>query len=460
MEDLITKIALDYVKKASFEGAPLPELIKLSKMLAKSVPSMDPKTVAYGTYATYRFMANHEPWVKDLHKAFLKQYRLNFIEWMRFALVKRANVGGGGSGIKKVQNGLADFVESIPAILEGKSSPNMSKYLPKTEYFIPKVMDPLGKKITSVVRKDADKAGLVDQGKPFQLQWDSQAKVLYLPYSRETLKNTNQFLSDGFQKDYKNHRWVYPGKAIPKRLEKWFGLPARNGDISEWYFDTWLPQNIDRFTKVFSDFARNKQSSYRLNFTQQGEKVSVKFLRKIDTASAAIEELRYRYTNRSGRGEWLKAMDLYIDLVRHKSSNMGLMLILDRLNNLQHSNGLFMDHFPVAIKRWYLSFLNAKMNAPQGELVKFIPDRDVKNLLAELNHYLMDEKTQLPGYQQAPAKQEYQDQGKDLPVDLTWRKKKYPRKPGTKQVDRFDPKVQKGLNVLRRHENPSVYPGG
>jgi len=449
--------------EAGFEGAPYGELLDIMKFLSGQAGSMDPKSVAYGTYATAG-MPGGDSW--PLHKSLLLAYRKNLIEWMNHALVKRANMGGGGSGIKKVEKGLAKFVESIPAILMGKARPELSAYLPDTEYFIADRLDPIGNKILSVVRKAATDAGILGNRqvagrRKFRVFWDDRRKQWFIPFDRNTYGAYDQLRDDGFYASRQRKRWEFPDKRLPSGIYRLYDVvepraaepesPADVGVLGEWFFNEWLPGNIARFTKVFSDYARGKNSSYAIIFTASGDKVKVKFKRDIKTPADAVEELRYRYTNKHGREEWLKVMDLFIKLTGHTTPNQALMVLIDRINGLQHSNGLFMEHFPSAAKSWYPKFLNAKFNTKDPEtLAKFIPDRDLKNLLMEMAHHT-DDKFRAPGWQDRPpegALQQVNPHADDDP-GINWRSRGYPAYKGAPTLDRDDPAIQRNLRKLR-----------
>lgn len=478
----LLRVAVDKRKRADFEGAPFHELLAVAKMLSRQVSSMDPKSVAYGTYVAAAFTGSKKDWVHALQKSLLLAYRKNLIEWMEHALVKRANLGGGGSGIKKVEKGLAAFAEAVPDIVQGKGSDKLSDYLPDTEYFVSKLLDPIGTKIINVVRSDAEKASVQKTARRshrFTIQWDDRDRVWFIPYDNYTFDYYDQLAMDGFKVNRPKRRWEYKKKRLAPALERTYdieGGPAPKAKpkpkprsaptptpeplatpaggespLHDWYFETWLPANIDRFTQVFSNFARSKQSSYSVIFSVTGRKVNVKFKRQIDTPAEAVEELRYRYTNRRGRESWLEVIDYFIKLVNHASADKGTMFLIDRINNLQHSNGLFMEHFPSNIKSWYEKFLNAKFHTPSAsELAKNIPDRDLKNLFLELTHYLYESNvTRMPGFQQAPISEDYQSMTKDLEKGEDWRAKGYPFERGKKQVDRMDPRVQKELGKLK-----------
>jgi len=449
-----------FLREAGFEGASYAELLDLQKFLAGQAKSMDDQSVAYGTYATAGF-PDGSSW--PLHKALLLTYRKNLIEWMNHALVARANMGGGGSGIKKVEKGLAEFVEAIPAILMGRAKTSLSSYLPDTEYFIADRLDPIGNKILGVVRNAATAAGIlgnraIASRHRFTVRWDDRRNEWFIPFDRHTFGAYDQLRDDGFFASKVRKRWEYPKDRLPSNIYRLYEVvepeanePENPTALSEWFFGDWLPGNIARFTKVFSDYARGANSSYAIVFTASGEKVKVKFKRDIKTPADAVEELRYRYTNKHGREEWLKVMDLFIKLTGHTSPNSALMILIDRINGLQHSNGLFMEHFPGSVKSWYKKFLNAKFNASNPEtLAKFIPDKDLKNLLLEMAN-VSDDSFRPPGWQDRPGESGLQqvDPHADDDPGVNWRSKGYPAYKGVPKIDRSDPRVQQDLRKLR-----------
>ena len=449
--------------EAGFEGAPYGELLDIQKFLAGQAKSMDPKSVAYGTYAAAGFPGG-DSW--PLHKALLLAYRKHLIDWMNHALVARANMGGGGSGIKKVEVGLARFVEAIPAILMGKAKATLSSYLPDTEYFIADRLNPIGNKILAVARQDATAEGILGNRQiaarhRFTVRWDDRMGQWYIPFDRNTYGAYEQLRGDGFFASRVWKRWEYPKNRLPSTIYRLYDVvepkavepegPTDTGILGDWYFKSWLPANIARFTKVFSDYARGANSSYAIIFSVSGVKVKVKFKRDIKTPADAVEELRYRYTNHHGREPWLQVMDLFIKLTKSTSPNTALMMLIDRINGLQHSNGLFMELFPGSVKSWYKKFLNAKFNSTDPEtLAKFIPDRDLKNLLLEMAN-ISDDKFRAPGWQDRPGESGLQqaDPHADDDPGINWRQREYPAYKGVPTLDRDDPMVQRQLRKLR-----------
>ena len=435
------------------------ELKDLGSMLAAFVSSMDPASVAYGAYAASAIDGISAQAMQRLDVALLKQYRANLIEWMEHALMARAKAGGGGKAIKEIEKGLATLVEKMPQALMSGNPPSADKYVPENGYLDTGLMQPVIDKIFHVISQDAQQAGVGgSQPFPLDLTWDGSRWVVE---GRAAYNYRNDLKALRFRWDPDEKVWYFNAtkNALPQNIASRFentAPPYAGMSIADWYFGVWLPANINRFTDVFSNFARNKQSSYGLIFSVAGKTVKVKFKRIINNARDAVEELRYRYTGKQGRKPWLEVMDRFIDLVGTTNPNK-IRTLLDRINNLQHSNGLFMEHFPADVRSWYDGFLNAKYSAPTGaHLSRYIKDKDLKDYLTHMNLYGLS--TSSRGNPPLSQRQlrfsppgNYHKMVKLLQVPagtINWRKRGYPRYKGTVQLDRFDPEIQQGLGTL------------
>lgn len=436
------------------------ELKDLGSMLAGFVSSMDAESVSYGAYAASAIDGQSAQAMQRLDAALLKQYRANLIEWMEHALMARAKAGGGGKTIKGIENGLAALVEAMPKALIGGNPPTADKYVPESGYLDAKLMQPVVNKIFHVISKDAQKAGVGGpETFPLNLAWDGSRWVVE---GRSSYNYRNDLKGLKFRWDPTQKVWFFKAtkNSLPQHIANLFentAPPYAGMSIADWYFGVWLPANIGRFTDVFSKFARNKQSSYGLVFSVAGKSVKVKFKRIINNARDAVEELRYRYTGRQGREPWLEVMDRFVDLVGTTNTNR-IRPLIDRINNLQHSNGLFMEHFPGDVRSWYDGFLNAKYSAPTGaHLSRYINDNDLRDYLTHMNLYGLSTSSRAnPSLAQRQLRYsppgDYHNMVKLLQEQdgaINWRQKGYPRYKGTVQVDRFDSGVQKGLGALR-----------
>jgi hypothetical protein len=123
-----------------------------------------------------------------------------------------------------------------------------------------------------------------------------------------------------------------------------------------------------------------------------------------------------------------------------------VMGIIDRMNNLEHSNGMFMERFPASVKSWYLKFLNAKYHAPTAfELAKYAGDSDLEELLKFISGERRHPETQFPEYENM----EKQAPEREIGPEVNWLALGYPYQHGKSRPDKDDPEVQEGLESLR-----------
>jgi hypothetical protein len=442
-----TRVALDA------QGMSDEELTAMSDFLASQVDTMDDESVAYGAYAASAVPNERQFILSTLPARLLLSYRKRLVSWFEYALMKRAKAGGGGTGIKKIEQGLADFTNRIPDAIINSQMIRVSDFVPENEYLDPDRMNPVGERIFRAIRQEAEQAGvfvpqLISVNPPigFTLEQNVDTGNWYVPNNTQTFYIKDKLRDMGFRWNPKGRVWEVAHLTPDIRRE--FGLAQSDTttNMRQW-FEKWLPANINRFTRIFSDYARGKQSSYELVFSVKNRSVSVSFQRKVNTAAQAVEELRYRYINKHGREPWLEVMDRFIDLVRANTPNQ-IHRLIDRINNLQHSNGLFMEHFPPDVRVWYDAFLNAKYHTPTvDELAKQIPDRDLRGLLVEVakTRRRPVDWVYAPTPEYHAMKKELQEVG----TQINWRARGYPAYKGTKQIDRFSDEVQDRLEVLR-----------
>jgi len=432
------------------------ELLRMADFLSSQVDSMDDESVAFGAYAASAVPGDRQRILGTLPARLLMSYRRRLIEWFEFALRKRARAGGGGPVIKKINDGLAAFVDAIPGALTSGQSLNVSDFVPVNEYLVPERMNQVGQSILRVVRAEAQRDGaigaaatrMVSENPPigFHLMRDEDAGVWYVPTSSRTFYVKDRLRELGFRWNAGEKTWDV--RALTPDIRREFGMTevAPSATVTRW-FANWLPSNISRFTRIFTDYARSKHSSYAIKFQVVDGRADVSFVRDVESIAKAVEELRYRYTNKHGREPWLEVMDRFIDLVDAKSPDQVNRLI-DRINNLQHSNGLFMEHFPSEVRAWYEGFLNAKYHTPKAdELAKQIPDRDLRGLLVEVARQGRRPADWM--YTPTPAYRSMRKELAEVGEKVNWRAKGYPAYRGVKQVDRFSPGVQARLDVLR-----------
>jgi hypothetical protein len=140
----------------------------------------------------------------------------------------------------------------------------------------------------------------------------------------------------------------------------------------------------------------------------------------------------------------LEVLDRYIDLTKTTTPDKVISLI-DRMNNLQHSNGLFMEHFPKDVQGWYGRFLDRKYSVRDVyTLAGFIRDSDLRDTI---QFYDVANKPTFRTKNQGPPSIPIEK--KNLPEGTNWRQKGYPREPGFKQPKRKSPNVQRDLGNLK-----------
>lgn len=486
------RIALDT------QGMTDEELKGLASFLATQVDGMDDESVAYGAYVATAVPGDKQHILGTLPARLLMSYRKRLVGWFEHALKSRARRGGGGPGIKKINDGLAAFVAAIPGAIMTGTPVNVSDFVPPNEYLVPEKLNQVGLRIQRAVRDEALKAGVLTTGQgPASVQ--KVVKTPRPPIGLDLLHNnkTDTWWIGNSARAYPvrdklkemGFRWnptekVWEVRKLTPDIQKEFGIsfvtvtPSEN--ILNW-FNGWIAANIDRFSKIFTDFARSEQSSYSIKFSIVSNKVDVSFVRDTDSIAKVIAELRYRYLNKHGREPWLEVMDRFIDLVEATSPNK-VQGLIDRINNLQHSNGLFMEHFPLDVQAWYEGFLNAKYHTPNAdELAKNIPDWDLRGLLvavaapqhgirpADFNYLpsrdykrmhkelvLADtDATTVKMYRDLIGKKKFEE-AKRLEQELAaagfrinWRAEAYPAYKGAPDIERTSPEVQKKLEVLR-----------
>jgi len=425
---------------------------KLVSFVTSMVPHMDDASVAYGFYVSTDI---DDPMAKDIKTKLTQEYRERLLRWFDFAIKKRASLGGGGTGIKNLKEGIAAFVESLPEMLSGGYRPLTSFIRGNVSDIVdPAKLDTLSAKVVRVVRDAAQHFNARTASPKLPLEWDDASKVWFIPPNPATFGIKDALSKAGFRWDVRKKRWwiarVTPAAAALAKAP--VAPPQPMPTLENWFFSDWLPGNIDRFNRVFNDHLKSKETSYTFSFSVSGKKVSVDISRQMSGPRDAVEELRHRYIGRQGREAWLEVLDKYTELYSTRGDNQ-VMLLIDRMNNLQHSNGLFLEQFPASVQSWYTTFLDRKYSAPNSwRLAAYIPDDDLRETLQFLNKYT--------GFR--TEKQDTPDvtlQTKELPKGtVNWREKGYPYYPGSKQPSRFDPEVQEDLPSLPKGWTPSKIP--
>jgi hypothetical protein len=153
-------------------------------------------------------------------------------------------------------------------------------------------------------------------------------------------------------------------------------------DLDDWFFTEWLPKNIDRFSKVFNGYGRAVGVSSQFKFTVQGKDVVVDFRRDIQGVDEALKEVKERYGKDNDRDGWLAALSSYYELLNVRGDSA--MHAIDMANNLEHSHGSMMEHFPPGVRAWYPKFLDFKYTSHPLQMANTIEDEDLRTLALEL----------------------------------------------------------------------------
>lgn len=450
----ISRIARKVLRRRFFgaldmDRADPKEQAALIAFVASQVSSMDDKSIAYGAYAVDGL--GNEPAVQNLLRALLMAYRAHMLKWFSGAIQARANMGGGGTGLKNLKDGMAAYIEDIPRQLAYGAQP-MSSYIKGriSDIIDSAKMEAVGMKVFRVI-SDAARGANKTARTALPLSWDAQANTWFIPPKAPTFEVKDDLRRVGFKWNPALKRWetVRVTPAMKTLVQMDTPPPVSSGDIpglTNWFFGEWLPKNITRFNTVFNTYLKSKETSYTFAFTIKSfGKVNVEIERTLVGPRDAVEELRYRYLGRQGRKPWLDVLDYYVDLTKTKDPKR-VMFLLDRMNNLQHSNGLFMEQFPRNVQSWYFQFLDRKYSARDSwTLAKFIPDTDLRDIIqffdrSGLVPVIRGEGQGAPDIPITP---------KEVPVnDVNWREKGYPREKGYQQPSRSDPKVQRDLEHL------------
>jgi len=443
LSNLLRLAALD------LDNAPPEEVEKVVKFMTGQVSGLSDKDLCYAFYVSVG-VVDHPfvKWVGPLQKKLTAEYQKRMIKWFKYALFNRAGKGGSRNPvIKGIEQGIQSFVEAIPQAVETGATIDLAKYVPKNDFMDVEKMTPVGNKILRVVREDAEKAGVLINptamraAKTGLVKWYPREKLWKIPPTPKT----RELRPRRYGFDWTGRQWVID-QLNPMIIQDFDIDPPPGQVVEDWFWKDWYPKNSKRFTKVFTDFAMKSHEKYGIGFAEKKRKNLVKFKRMITSLDDVVEELRLWYLDKHGREPWLKTLDLFLDFQNISPENTKrLIRSIDLLNGMQHSNGLFMEHFPPDVASWYKAFLNAKFSSPDPEdLARYIKDRDFRDLMQFL----------APSGKARPLGKDYwkedqpiwHTQEKDIEPGPDWRGKGYPRKKGTKPRKKEDPEVQKGLN--------------
>src|SRR3989344_8668368 len=134
MKTSSSRVALRW--KLAFDSAGMApeELEEMARFLTTQVDGMDDKSICFGSYATVSLPPASQSLVKSLRTKLILSYRKRLVAWFEHALKKRANLGGGGPVIRKMELGLAEFVKAIQDAVLTFQPIKLSKFVPPGRY--------------------------------------------------------------------------------------------------------------------------------------------------------------------------------------------------------------------------------------------------------------------------------------------------------------------------------------
>ncbi len=412
--------------------------------------------VAHATYC-FDYIASND---KDsrtfaLAHALATEYAQRFAGWLGYVFLDRANLTRRSGVMKGLEEGLGEWVQAIPTMLGGAAK-TPSSFIPggAGKFFREDRLDALGGKILRVVEQDWRKsAKQADTQVEMPITWNPERHLYEIPKSNLTYQNRNKLKELGFE--FGGQVWTtktldtqaLAALGLVAHIEKvpvsHVALPATlpKVDPTTWFFESWLPKNIDRFSKAFNEYGRAEGVAYSFKFQVTGQHVNVVFTRNISTIEGAIKELIDRYGGESDRDGWMTAIEAYQTL-KH-SSGKAAMHAVDMANNLEHSHGAMMEHFPPGVRSWYPKFLDFKYTADIWHMVRAIREEDLRTVATEL----------MPMYQRmhriAPPSTDYRTP-KGLALEISSQPGKAMKKKMLQQViDQYPEKSSQIIGLLK-----------
>lgn len=382
------------------------ELKAMLPSMGSLLNTFESKDIAHATYVFDYIKANDkDPRVVRFSGALAEEYASRFAEWLGFVFLNRANKTRKSKQMKGLEEGLATWVESLPAILDKKKPADIESYLPDTRFLNIDTLGKIGRKVVKVLYADWGQAltSKMASGKTagmwsLPISYDKQWRKYVIPKSDLTFKYRRELSDLGFEFSRPRGEWFTDTldsdilRMLPQagklkqgprvRPPKTPSMTAPALDTADWFFDTWLPENINRFTTVFNNYGRAEGVPYEFKFSVTGRDVDVDFRRNIKSLKDAIAELRSRYGGSDDREGWMMALDAYTKLKNSKGN--AAMHAIDMANNLEHSHGAMMEHFPPGVRSWYPAFLDFKYTAHPRAMIKRIGSEDLRVFAEEL----------------------------------------------------------------------------
>ncbi len=369
----------------------------LLPVMEASTHTFPSKDIAYAAYVMdYIAGTDRRSNIRSFAGALATEYARRFAEWLGYVFLDRANLTNKSKVMKDLENGLGNWVEAIPVMLEGSVKMPSEFFSPEAQRFVDmSKVDALGQKIYRVVRGEWMKSSKTAAGlEDLPISYNPARRQYEIPKSSLTYKYRNQLRDLGF--DFDGRVWITKTldtralKMLPQAEEAGPGpAPApvpepavEPANPVDWFFDLWLPKNIDRFTKAFNSYGREQKVPYTFKFQVTGNDVTVLFQRNIDTIGEAVAELEARYGTKEDRDGWMTAIWCYREL--STVSGQAAIHVVDKANNLEHSHGSMMEHFPPGVRSWYPRFLDFKYTASPWQMIKNINDEDLRVMCSEL----------------------------------------------------------------------------
>lgn len=386
--------AYSYDRRQAGGIDPSEDILPILPALAATLDDSDAKDIAHATYVfDYLRDVNPAPQVKSLADALATHYARLFAGWLGYVFLNRANRTWKTKPKKELEDVLGNWTESIPKMLTGQILP-ISKNVPEglRDLLDFDKLDAIGNKIVQTVRaewkKDTGRTLHADAGHGVNVTYNPTTKQYEIPKSQFTWTNRNKLKDLGFRFD--GRVWYTPTleqralEFLPEAASLVRGpkAPTQTLDPSAWFFNEWLPSNIERFSKVFTDYGKAEGARWRFVFTLNGTEVTVSFERQVNSIPEAIEELYARYHKDADREGWLQALECWKEL--SKVTGKASIHAIDRANNLEHSHGAMMEHFPPGVRAWYPKFLDFKYTADIWQMIRAINDEDIRVVAEEL----------------------------------------------------------------------------
>lgn len=364
----------------------------LSGISASSIQSS--RDVATAAYA-YWWLAEEtgDRRVKAFAENLATEYAQRFAEWLGYVFLNRANLTRTSKAMKELEEGIEQWVEFIPAMLETGRETDLEDYVPKEvgKYIDMSLMNKIGGSIFRKVKSEYAKAGRRQASDLDDLPVDFNPRKRRYEIPKRSLRSPDKTKLQDLGFDFDGMVWHIDHidtdliRKMPQfaDLQRGSRKPMPAKPPREWFFDDWLPRNLDRFAKIFNEYGRRKGVPYEFKFMLAGGRdVEVKFTRNIKTIGEAIAELEARYGKGSDREGWMEAIGSYHDLM--KARGRAAIHAVDRANDLQHSHGSMIEHFPNGVATWYPAFLDFKYSADPLHLIQAIKDQDIREIALEL----------------------------------------------------------------------------